>query len=189
MKKIISLLAVAVLVSSCGNQMTLLKRHYTKGYYVQGHAHAEKTKRSVSHKPDEPVLLQPVQASLTHQPVAPVLTAALKKAPDGMINTVTGSVAEKLDAAVAGTCHKVESMHLKKHAAALSERYARTGGDANIILLVILSLFPILALVAMYLHDGNQVTANFWVDLVLHLTIIGYAIFALLVVFDIVNLA
>jgi len=54
---------------------------------------------------------------------------------------------------------------------------------------VILSLFPILALIAMYMKDGNSITLNFWVDLLLHLTIIGYLVFALLVVFDIVDLS
>jgi hypothetical protein len=41
----------------------------------------------------------------------------------------------------------------------------------------------------MYLKDGEEITMNFWVDLILHLTVVGYLIFALLVVFDIVNLA
>lgn len=60
--------------------------------------------------------------------------------------------------------------------------------DANTILLVILSLFPILCLIAVYLKDGG-ITLNFWVDLLLHLTVIGAMIFAILVVLDIVNLA
>ena len=60
--------------------------------------------------------------------------------------------------------------------------------DANLILLVILSLFPILSLIAIYIHDQKIITFNFWIDLILHFTFIGYAIFAVLVVLDIINL-
>ena len=41
----------------------------------------------------------------------------------------------------------------------------------------------------MYLHDGKEITLNFWVDLLLYLTFIGWIIFGVLVVLDIVNLA
>ncbi|HRG58082.1 MAG TPA: hypothetical protein PK323_03945 [Bacteroidia bacterium] len=61
--------------------------------------------------------------------------------------------------------------------------------DTYTILLVILSLFPFIALIAMYLKDNKSITMNFWVDLLLHLTVIGYAIFAVLVVLDIISLA
>jgi len=61
-------------------------------------------------------------------------------------------------------------------------------GDTNTLVLVILSLFPILCLIAVYLKDGG-ITLNFWVDLLLHLTVIGAMIFAILVVLDIVSLA
>lgn len=63
------------------------------------------------------------------------------------------------------------------------------GSDTNIIVLVILSLFPILCLIAVFLKDGKSITLNFWIDLLLHLTFIGEIIFALLVVLDVVNLA
>ena len=66
---------------------------------------------------------------------------------------------------------------------------SRNKTNTELFVLVILSLIPILALVAMYLKDGEEITLNFWVDLILHLTIVGYLIFALLVVFDIINLA
>ena len=39
------------------------------------------------------------------------------------------------------------------------------------------------------LKDGKNITLNFWIDLLLHLTAIGEIIFALLVVLDVVNLA
>jgi hypothetical protein len=61
--------------------------------------------------------------------------------------------------------------------------------DTELLILVILSLFPILALLAIFMKEGKVITTNFWVDLVLHFTVIGYIIFALLVVFDIINLS
>lgn len=70
-----------------------------------------------------------------------------------------------------------------------SQQQKRSGGDTNIILLVILSLFPFICLIAMYLHDGKSVTLNFWICLLLHLTIVLWFIFALLVDFDVINLA
>jgi hypothetical protein len=59
-------------------------------------------------------------------------------------------------------------------------------GDTNLIVLVILSLFPILALIAVYLHDGD-ITLNFWIDLILHFILL-YWLFALLVVLDVIDL-
>lgn len=61
--------------------------------------------------------------------------------------------------------------------------------DTELLILVILSLFPFLALIAVFMKDGNNITTNFWIDLLLHFTVIGYIIFALLVVFDIINLS
>ncbi len=60
--------------------------------------------------------------------------------------------------------------------------------ETSLIVLVILSLFPILCLIAVYLHDDG-VTTNFWIDLLLHLTFAGEIIYALLVVLDIIDLS
>ena len=65
---------------------------------------------------------------------------------------------------------------------------ASRDSDTNLIVLVILALFPILCLIAVYLHDGKNITTNFWVTLLLHLLIYVECIFAVLVVLDIINL-
>lgn len=65
-----------------------------------------------------------------------------------------------------------------------SSKTANESGTSTIVL-VILSLFPILALLAIYLHQG-EINSYFWIDLLLHLLIIGYIIFALLVVLDVI---
>jgi hypothetical protein len=51
-----------------------------------------------------------------------------------------------------------------------------------------MAFFPILCLIAVYLYDGQELTTNFWVDLILHLTIIGAMVFAVLVVLGLVSL-
>ncbi len=51
------------------------------------------------------------------------------------------------------------------------------------ILLVILSLIPILALIAIYLHQG-EINIKFWIDLILHFLFL-YSLYALLVVLDV----
>lgn len=63
-----------------------------------------------------------------------------------------------------------------------------TPSDDDKIIQIILALFPILCLIAIYLHDGQTITNNFWIDLILHLTFIGAIIFAILVVLDVINL-
>ncbi len=55
--------------------------------------------------------------------------------------------------------------------------------DTPTILLVILCLFPILALVAIYLHQG-EINSKFWIDLILHFLLL-YWLYALLVVLDV----
>lgn len=64
---------------------------------------------------------------------------------------------------------------------------AKTDDNVNILYLI-MAFFPILCLIAVYLYDGQEITTNFWVDLILHLTIIGAMVFAVLVVLGIVSL-
>lgn len=64
---------------------------------------------------------------------------------------------------------------------------AKTDDNVNVLYLI-MAFFPILCLIAVYLYDGQELTTNFWVDLILHLTIIGAMVFAVLVVLGIVSL-
>ncbi|MCC6373107.1 MAG: hypothetical protein IT236_19035 [Bacteroidia bacterium] len=58
----------------------------------------------------------------------------------------------------------------------------------GMVLQIFLCLFPLLCLLAVILHDSKKVTVNFWVTLVLHLTLLGYIIFSLLVVTNAIDL-
>ena len=195
MKKLASILALAILVSSCGNQLSIVKRHYTKGFYVEN----EK----------KPRRLDITKAETKNKPVEKTQPTVLSFVSEEKKQTV------ELSASVANTVKKEEKKssfqsQLKKHTAAkeqsnvikkesennrkpfsLKEKQSKAKGsndDANTILLVILSLFPILCLIAVYLHDGKEITTNFWVTLVLHLTVYLECIFAILVVLDIIDL-
>lgn len=64
---------------------------------------------------------------------------------------------------------------------------AKSDDNVNVLYLI-MAFFPILCLIAVYLYDGQELTTNFWVDLILHLTIIGAMVFAVLVVLGIVSL-
>lgn len=62
--------------------------------------------------------------------------------------------------------------------------------DTNLIIMVILCLFPFINLIPVYLHDGKSLTLNFWVTLILDcLFFLPGIIFALLVVLDVFSLA
>lgn len=76
----------------------------------------------------------------------------------------------------------------KKNAFKFIKKIKKSLSDTDTVILVILSLFPILALVAIYLKDGKSITMNFWIDLILHFIAL-YWLFAILVVLDVINLA
>jgi nitrous oxide reductase len=204
MKKIGSILSVVVLVgillSSCASQKNglAIKRKYNKGYYI-AHNH-KKNNESVKENNTDKVVkvteskkLNVVEAELP--PVKTILSvvnsenlpvAKAEKINDVKHNTV---IIDTKNATASTVTEKTKTVHKEVNIEKESAKSSSGSSDSQLILLVILSIFPFLALLAMYLKDGKQVTLNFWVDLILHLTFIGYIIFALLVVFDVVNLA
>ncbi|MBI2722435.1 MAG: hypothetical protein HYX39_09690 [Bacteroidetes bacterium] len=196
---ILPLLAV-VLLGSCANKFSLVKRKYNKGYYLDM---AGKTSKP-ENKQEKIATLTPkkvTKISDNLESIAEIKTSAIKTLP--LVNQsqvkASGAVAKETiknpSAPLTASAHKTlftNPVHFK--AAALKHADNKTSAakgdsDVNTLVLVILALFPILSLFAVYLHDGKKITLNFWITLLLHLTIIGYAIFAVLVVLDIINLA
>lgn len=195
-------LVVALFAVSCSNKNgAFTKRKYTKGQYI---AHAGKASQPKVNQgktnslalvtKSEQVIAKsqssPVEAALNIQTNSSnqnitlnhqVKPVALKQA----VNTnKTNNLASK------GNSLTFKQKMVNAVAANKIASASKSGAsDSDLIIWVILSLFPILALIAIYLHDGKTITLNFWVDLILHLTIVGYFIFALLVVLDIINLA
>ena len=203
----LAVLAIATLFASCATtDISIVKRKYNNGYYVDINNHkkvnvsSNDKKEIAENKTEQNKSTISASTTVTESFVADVpktttdntLTASTAKAPQSpLASTSIKSITKNNDVQLSYNNTKAP---LKTTLKALSKikQSSKTKGnfsDDRTILLIILSLFPILALVAMYLKDGNRITANFWVDLILHFTIIGYAIFAILVVLDIFSLA
>ncbi len=209
MKTIIklSLLAIVVFFASCATtDVAIVKRKYNNGYYVDINNH-KKVSVSANEK-KEIAENKTVQNKTTAISAIAVTKSFVADAPKTTTdNTLTASTAKAPQSSLARMSTKSitksnnlqlsynnTKASLKTSVSALSQikkavKSKNRQTDDQTILLVILSLFPILALVAVYIKDGKKVTTNFWVDLILHITFIGYAIFALLVVLDIFSLA
>lgn len=181
----------AVIFSSCKSGMDLTKRRYNKGYYVHK-THQLKTDKTIA---IDPVASKEELASND----MPQLTASLPKPAVSDLKPILKqevpvveapskvSVNESTEESSAG--QSVNSQKQNEHKKSVTKKQKKGGSDANTILLVILCLFPFICLIAVYLHDGKSITMNFWITLLLHLTFIGYIIFSILVVLDVVNLA
>ncbi|MBL7936541.1 MAG: hypothetical protein JNM51_12115 [Bacteroidia bacterium] len=205
MKKIVSIVSVVVLVSivlsSCTSQKNglAIKRKYNKGYYI-AHNHKKNNiesretvetsqKRETITKSEEVVVASPSFNSVTEK-VTPVVVEVKN---DKEIKKT--NIAEVRHNSVLVDSKEVTVSTAKipvktKHDVVNVEKTATAGAvDTSLILLIVFCFFPILSLIAMYLHDGKSITLNFWVNLILYLTFIGWIIFGLLVVLDIINLA
>ncbi|MBA3665321.1 MAG: hypothetical protein H0W61_14075 [Bacteroidetes bacterium] len=197
-KKItLSILAI-ILLGSCANKFSLVKRKYNKGYHFamsKGHSNS---KESQAGSVETAVALNSKKSVMPSEKnekelmsVAPIKTTQFaqnsKKTSEPKQKGVTAS-AEKKPVSENKSFRSIT----KEQMSSLKNGLSKAGkGDAggNLILMVILCLFPFICLIPVYLHDGKKVTLNFWITLLLHLTFIGYIIFALLVVLDVVNLA
>lgn len=213
MKTIIklSLFTIVVLFASCATtDISIVKRKYNNGYYVDVNTHKKVNATSSEKKEVAANKITTEKQTVANNAVdlssatnssffenaektinEPVLTAsASKKAQTSLTRTTAKSVQNNstplsYNNTKAPLKTTVSAFNQIKKAA--TSKKGQT--DDQTILLVILSLFPILALIAVYIKDGKKITTNFWVDLILHITLIGYAIFALLVVLDIFSLA
>lgn len=194
MKKIFTILSIIIIVSSCSNKFSLQKRKYNKGFYfASNHSKNNDSNPSkLKHQTLNSKSYSEVKLKLQELEISASGTENFKQ------NTVTNSLSIKAESNLTEISKKdislasnnAKQLHLNKLIKPISLPIAKKGGsDTNLIVLVILSLFPILCLIAVFLKDGKSITLNFWIDLILHLTLIGEIIFALLVVLDIVNLA
>lgn len=194
MKKLIAIISVvAIVFASCTSSKNgiVLKRKYNKGYYVANLHKTNGAKKVETIKAESEITeaIPSIAISLPNTTTAlDIKTSVTETKPVKHIKHNTILVDTKNE--VASIAIEKSSIKRAVHDLKIETNKHSTGSaDGNLVLLVILSLFPFFALLAMYLKDGKQITLNFWVDFLLHLTFIGYIIFALLVVFDIVNLA
>ena len=197
MKNFITILSIAtIILSSCTSQKNglAIKRKYNKGYYI-AHNHKKSNEAVKQTNTDKAVVIVEDKNSVVAELPA-VKTIINTNVDEIKVENIPTKINEvkhntiltdsKIVTASSGSAqikpvHKVVSVQKK-------ESKSSSDSDSQLILLVILSLFPFLALLAMYLKDGKQITLNFWIDLLLHFLFL-YWLFALLVVFDVINLA
>lgn len=200
--KLFALITVLLFSSCSTSTLTVMKRKYNSGYYVDfgknkkvkeetpsaktnerqkdlpTNVSNEKSTEYVNDLANEKIVLTSVN-NINNLGVAqqPQTTVAYEE----MATPPTPSSIKKPLTLKEKVAHKIISKKIKKET---------TNEEANdqTILLVILSLFPILALIAIYIKDGKTITTNFWIDLLLHFIGLWW-LFALLVVLDIINLA
>lgn len=210
MKKIFLLLIVAIAFSQCNQKLSVVKRKYNKGFYIASSKKPEnaQTKQiaTVKKETKEPaVTIESTENKSTHLAIEENTQAVDLKnkaiQPSNFAssslkseNSTSASALENnyITAQAKGkTLVEQKSNRGKLTNALLLNKLLYKGkkaNDTNTLILVILSLFPVICLIAVYLKDGKSITMNFWIDLLLHITLIGAIVFALLVVLDIVNL-
>lgn len=203
----LAVLAIVTLFASCATtDVSIVKRKYNNGYYVDINNHK---KASVSaNEKKEIAENKTVQKKATVISSPTVTESFITETPKtNTDNTFTASTAKSPQLSLAKTSTKSITKNnavqlsynntkapLKSTLNAFNQikkvSKAKKGAmDDQTILLVILAIIPFLSLLAMYLKDGDRITANFWVNLLLHFTLIGYAIFGVLVVLDVFSLA
>ena len=184
---LLSLATCAVLITSCTAPMSITKRHYNSGYYVESSTparHAAKQEQSVSEPKQKISVLTPVSQ---------------KEENAVLVNsTATASAASKIEKHQTSVNYKAVNAPLpfkKSPAPAPVIKKEKTSNnilvhkslkttsssDVNIILLIILCL--LLPPVAILLKE-NGLTWRFWVDLLLCLLFfLPGVIFAFIVCF------
>lgn len=204
----LSLLALVVFFASCATtDVSIVKRKYNNGYYVGINNHK---KVSVSANEKKEVAENKTNQKNSAVSTSTIVTESFVSTESPQTNTHNTLIASTAKATQSALAKQSTKSITKKGAIELSYNNTKTSSikklntvnqlkkiskakhtatDDQTILLIILSLFPVLALIAMYLKDGKKITLNFWVDLLLHFTFIGYAIFAVLVVLDVFSLA
>jgi len=208
---ILLLLAFLATLTSCVTKdISIVKRKYSLGYYVNIH-HQKKensvlsneskctissAKANTPNKTTENTVVELKNATTTAllSEIQKINTATISSKPLYSSKYKLNNKEEKsILLSLNVEQHKSKALYDKP--SVINTKISKAlkvnmlSAEESTILLVILSLFPFIALIAMYLKDGNRITMNFWVDLLLHLTVIGYAIFAILVVLDIIDLS
>lgn len=195
-KLLLPLIAI-IFLSSCANKFSLTKRKYTKGYYFASSANKSSNAKENTHKK---LTVNNIPAKKAALPLTETANAEVKETAVVTFNkpqasktqntiqhktthkNVTASAEHKKNSAVKPSIKPVAD---KKPFASNAKKGS---SDVNLIIMIIFSFFPILALIAIYLHDGKSITTNFWIDLILHFILL-YWLFALLVVLDVIDFA
>lgn len=195
MKRISIALLALVFLASCAGKYGVMKRRYNKGYYI---AHSSKINNPVQHNEQKEIKAEKLAAKnnlleQSSQNTKDVSATSLQTIAFSKFNSeVKTNVKKPEPVATAATKFTDQSIYHLKTIDPLLNDHSKTkpkksnDGDVMKVLLVIMCLFPIIALIAIYLHDGD-ITLNFWIDLLLHFVLLWW-LFGILVVLDVVDL-
>ncbi len=192
-KKIILPLIAIVMLSSCASKFSLQKRKYTKGFYFANSKSNTLKNNDVTTANLKTTNLPTKTMAL---PVAPVKAVEINTTPITVTEYNYVKTTVKQAKANQPTKQVVALASTKKITPAKNFKPVKLGakkggsGGVDLIILIILCLFPFINLIAIYLKDSKSITLNFWITLILDiLFFLPGIIFALLVVLDVVNLA
>jgi len=214
MKRTLNIIALSVIVflSACStsDKFSVMKRKYNPGYYVEFGGN-KKAPSAVNLGSQSQSSVNKTTSNKETAAIAETFINAEKKSEKKYLLTVSNdnnlqvsstSLKNNLRTTTLNTAIKeniqkqtsAKPSRLQKAIISKLSKKAKTksySGDPDTMLIVeiIFCFIPILSLIAIYLKDGKSITLNFWVDLILYITLIGWIIFGLLVVLDVVNLA
>jgi uncharacterized membrane protein YqaE (UPF0057 family) len=168
MKKLISFLAVAILFSSCGNKMTLMKRHYTKGFYVHHALAAQKPKEHAMKAQTGALEIIPKDVLTGNKRglPEPVLTASIEHNAPPVTKKLQPAQARAGASALRAPREPFRYPVLSEKKNGLAKGERGSGGDVNLVILVILAIF--IPPLAVFLKAG-EVNKWFWITLILWL--------------------
>ncbi len=191
-KKIILPLIAIIMLSSCASKFSLQKRKYTKGFYFANSKNNTLKNNDVATTNLKSTNLPTKTMAL---PVVNVRAVEINAKPIAVVEHNYVKATVKHTKASQPTKQVVALASTKKITPAKDFKPVKLGakkggGDVDLIILIILCLFPFINLIAIYLKDSKSITLNFWITLILDiLFFLPGIIFALLVVLDVVNLA
>ncbi len=196
-KIIIGVLFLSSLLSSCGS-LSISQKRYSRGLNIDLFSSKDekpmefKANKAQKNQPKSGIAQNEVKPSSTNSESIEQVSSITNKPENNKNNEEITEpkqiksglkaklIQNKLEKTIEKTIEKTE-----KQVNSVNSPKSTNESNTSTVLLVILSLFPLLALLAIYLHQG-EINSYFWIDLLLHLTIIGYVIFALLVVLDVI---
>ena len=205
MKNLILLPLVAVLfLSSCSSKLGIAKRKYTKGYYVSVTKGLSSDKKSTKKRDVVSSTKQKLgESELKNEVFVPSVSVRESKSPNTFLaapvfaktnatvplqtrakTSISASVVKHMDVIKAS----FKPLTDLKNSKVASDK-SGASADTNTILLVILCLFWWLNLIAVYLHQGKKITNDFWITLILDLTIVLGIVYSILVVLDLLTFA
>ena len=197
--KIILALSVIILLSSCANKFSLTKRKYTKGYYFASAKNSSTTKKEnksinisvdklIAHNTTD-LAKSSIDVELKNAPTitTPIFIAHTRVKNNKAKKAKVNLIASKTSKSQSFITTNFKPLSENKHPL-ININKSKNDDDINLIIMVILCLFPFINLIPIYLHDDKKLTINFLVTLLLDFTWILGVIYALLVIFDVVDL-